>query len=311
VWTEGEIIRGALSALSSFPRIARLVIRGSPEKSISEAVKHSWPELPPALVFHLWLCSLGHTDSREVVDHIERVLKQVESSAAVSGAWRSRARKLMQTGSQQFEGHVALRSALFELQLGYRLGRNGYSVRFVSDKTGGADLIVCDADDRAVCAVEAYAPQKSVREDLEYLQGDWGELVVGASKGPTRDPSAILVSRTAVPDAIRDFVASPNSRRKLEQLGSGDLPTLLAMLAWALTPDGVTSLLPHLFGMDRNEFGPSVYEGLPERCLGVLLCFFDLALDGGTGLEFRVAPGRTMPEEVRKFVGEMGAQVDG
>lgn len=310
-----EIIRAAAVNLSRFPLIAQFAVRGRPVDRISDAVNQSWPERPPELAFLLWVASrselLESTHANQILTRIEGLLHHAVVSRPGLGAWQSRAAKLMQLGSPdqrvRYSRHVGFRSALFELQLACRLGRSGYVAGLVSDKKCSPDVIVRNARGRDICSVEAYAPQKSTARDLAEQEAVWREVVEGAAyKQGIGRISTVSVSPTALPAALRELVSDPNFERKLRQLEGGVVPTVLAVLPWSLGRHGVTHLLPHLLGADRGEFGAEMFAGLPERCLGYLVCFFDL-LNEAVGLELLVAAGRTLPADVEELFDKVGA----
>jgi hypothetical protein len=146
----------------------------------------------------------------------------------------------------------------------------------------------------------------STADDWDELEAEWNEDAILRGAPAVGDIKASVSSPLALPAEIQRWLLDPHNQRKREQLATGDLPSMLALLVWSFMRDGRSGLISHLLGYDKTGFVPAIYDGLPDQCQGILLCYFDLPLTTVTS-EFLPAPARTMPPDIRGLLTSLGA----
>jgi hypothetical protein len=321
--TVEKVSDGAISTLGSFPTIARYI--NGPR--IESSVTLTWPAPAAPIIYWLWVAGNddfpGAAPARNLLSSLEMILKLLENAPVFSGSWRSRAGKLFPPGSSAVgKDHLTeFRSALFELLLAFRLFGKDVVINFLPDTAVACDLEVSSGGTGPV-AVEAYAPQKAV--DSWFEQGvatPWRSLIVGdeVQEDPEQelgeDPGKareIFLDPDDVPRALSNVLTDSNfQKQKAKQLSSGDLPTLLAIRAYELIPRLENLLTIESADALVRSISGEAWSKLPQKCLGLLLCFISDVLGEAGYVMFLPAPGKNISPDVRRYLNDIGIVVPG
>jgi hypothetical protein len=317
--TAAEVVDGAVSALASFPTIARQINRSR----IDRSVMMTWPAPPAPIVYWLWVASndsfLGANAARNLLSSLELILKLLERTQAFSGSWRSRVSKLFPPRNRAAgKDHLTeFRAALFELVLAFRLFNNDVVVNFLSDSAVACDLEILSGS-AGLVSVEGYAPQKAV--DTWFKQSvaaPWRNLIGDdeVQKTPPQETGHVKdvsLDPDDVPHALSNVLTDSNfQRQKARQLSSGDLPTLLAIRAYELVPRLENLLAIESADALAGSISDEAWSQLPQQCLGLLLCFISDVLGENNYVMFLPAPGRTINPNVRTYLSDSGIVVPG
>jgi len=177
--TLDDVTNGAVAAIATYPKIGAFL----DERRIRESTEANWPDAPAPLVFWLWMSQselLGRIPTAALLAGLEGLLTALEVGTWVTGDWRGRVKKLVPPRDKSdFDHYSNFRSALFELNLSVRLVCSSTVTIQPDGPTRGCDLLIADANG-PVAEVEAYAPQRGVRETYnQELVTNWSMLVGG------------------------------------------------------------------------------------------------------------------------------------
>jgi hypothetical protein len=207
------------------------------------------------------------------------------------------------------------RAALFELLFCFQIVRPGWKISLQPDKGSfGCDIIVA-FESTPVAAIEAYAPQKGITDWVESeIARPWRILIGEDRDAPANADSSVpqitdlFMDAQVIPSALSNILTDSNfARQKARQLAAGDLPTILAIRAYSLTPT-IGNLLTIRSGTDlAASITQDAWAKLPTQCVGLMLCFTSDVLVSGGPLIFIAAPGRTLDPTLREFLLTIGA----
>jgi hypothetical protein len=160
-----------------------------------------------------------------------------------------------------------------------------------------------------IAAVEAYPPQKDIDDWYQRaVVTPWRSLIGAAEPEPTAPPGPkpvrdIFLDPAAVPLALSNILTDGNfPGQKARQLASGDVPTLLAIRAYSLTPRLENLLTIESAQILAAAISEEAWTRLPELCVGLLFCFTPDILGAGGHLMFLPPPGRSPNEDLRNYL---------
>jgi hypothetical protein len=283
----------------------------------------TWPDPPAPLVYWLWVAGdegfIGASAAKQCLQSLEIMLTFLENVDVIKGSWASRVSKLMPPPrSPAGADHLTdFRATLFELLLCFQLLRQAWQITIEPDRgSSGCDISIATAG-RTIVAIEAYAPQKGITDWFEAeLATPWRALIAGTAGGPLPELAPdlhpvidIFLDPEAVPRELSNILTSSNfPGQKAKQLAAGDVPTILAVRAYGLQPR-IENLLTIRSRLDlAGAISQEAWDRLPERCIGILMCFTADVLLAGGPLMFLPAPGRSaLNVDVSQFLTDVGA----
>jgi hypothetical protein len=309
--TLDDVTSGAVAALATYPKIGSFL----DEHRIKVSTEANWPDAPAPLVFWLWMSQselLGRIPTASLLAGLEGMLRALEVDKWVTGDWRGRFKKLVPPRDKSgFDHYSNFRSALFELNLSFRLVCSSAVTIQPDGPTRGCDLLIGDTNG-PVAEVEVYAPQRGVREMYnQELVTNWSMLVGG-------DPVDLLASEsdeavrsslnsTAVVDALDDFLKVGNFANKRKQLAAAQHPSLLAIRAFGLTTNLAEVATTPRARDFAGRIDPMAWDELPDSCLGLLFSLQGDIVNMGSPLAAVISPNRQLPRSIGEYLRRCGA----
>lgn len=304
----------AATVLADFPCIGQRINR----QKITASVTSTWPAAPAPLIYWLWVASdaklIGAQGAKQCLASLEALLALLNHTEVVGGSWPSRVGKLYPPkGPAGRDHYTEFRAALFELLLAFQLIRPDVKVNLERDGgPPGCDISIV-SHGSTIAAIEAYAPQKGIDEWFRKSVNRPWQARIGEteSQHPESEPvTDIFLDPTAVPRALSNVLTDSNfQRQKAKQLASGNVPTLLAIRAYALIPRLENLLTTPSAEKIAEAISDEVWVHLPDRCAGLLLCFTSdiLSLLGGGGpIMFIPALGHHASEDLKGYLSDIG-----
>jgi hypothetical protein len=308
--TAADVAHQANAVLPDFPYIARRI----DQQKIIASVTATWPDPPAPLIYWLWVAGdptlSGAAPARQELASLELILMALHHLQVVGGSWPSRVAKLYPPAGHAGKDHVTeFRSTQFELLLAFQLLREGVTITLQRDGGPPACDLIVGSRATNIAAVEAYAPQKDIDDWYQRaVVTPWRSLIGAAEPEPTTPPGPrpvrdIFLDPAAIPLALSNILTDGNfPRQKARQLASGDVPTLLSIRTYSLTPRLENLLTIESAPVLAAAISEEAWTRLPEQCVGLLLCFTPDILGGGGHLMFLPVPGRSPNQDLRNYL---------
>lgn len=305
--TKDEVIAGAQHKLAELQVLSKYL---DPSR-IAKSTDANWPKAPAPLVFWLWMSQselIGQLATTPLLDSLEAMLVALDQRRWVTGAWRERLEKLLPpTKESGFDHYSGFRSALFELNLAFRLVAGDANVLIQPDGPDRAcDLLVSDSAGPFL-EVEYYAPQKGVRDMYQsQLVEAWDALVTG-SGFPIVTLEPAITSSNAVVEALDDYLKVGNFPDKRQQLAAAKHPSLLAIRGYGLKPNIAEVLTTPKARDFASTIDPAAWSELPSSCLGLLYCLQADALSLTSPMAAVIPIDRQPSERITAYLKRCGA----
>jgi hypothetical protein len=299
----------ASSILVNFPMISQRIDRPKILASLTAA----WPSPPAPMIYWLWVASnadfAGSPRAKAYLQSLEMMLTLLGYNQPVGGSWQRRMRKLYPGGRSPDDHLTEFRATLFEFLLSFQLLGEEIGINFEREHGAvGCDMTVISKGNR-IAAVEAYAPQKDISEWYEKsVVAPWRSLIGEPGGTPQQETvKDISLDVGAISRSLSNILTDGNfSKRKAQQLASGDVPTLLAIRAYSLTPRLETLIATPSAEILAGQITQDAWSRLPAQCVGLLFCFTSDILGDWGPILFLLAPGRVLPENLKEYLAYKG-----